>query len=418
MVKEIKKNQYYTFKEYPSKDNIINQLSGTYSTYTGLQPTSIYTSEVNGFEKTDTSLYPTRFEFPDKFKLDKSFAISSSDKIKYNRGFTFDLYVLKARYKTVLNLKGELVYDEGIEYYDASTNTWGDTTTTDCYTLITNGSATYNNGYVDVNLEYNKVFNTPINAIKSVNWAGVDQNLGNYSVKTSPNSITYVLDNAIDKGVGYYRYVQEYCDRYYIVVYGNQSLVDYDDNFTYNNGSTTIFEQTIPNNELLNYDSYVQTSDTETTKLSVSMCTRIFNKYQNGCYTAELEWIGDPSYKIGDIIRIEGNNRTYLIKGKSIKSTGGYSETLYLIDVMSYTLNISTNKGQDYIVLKNGVQVYDGEQFTQFDTIVIPWNQSSSYVYINDVQYTLAAYVGNISVDSSTNNDISIYFYKSGGIIA
>ena len=417
MVKEIKKNQYYTFKEYPNKDNIINQLSGTYATYTGLQKTAIYTSEVNGFEKIVSDSYPTYYKFPNKFVLSKSFDISSSDKIKYNRGFTFDLYVLKARYKTVLNLKGELVSDEGIEYYNASTNTWGSATTLDCYTWITNGSASYNNGHVNVNVEYNKVFNDPINAIKSVSWTGVDQNLGGYSVKTSPSSITYVLDNAIDVGIGFYRYVQEYCDRYYIVVYGNQSLVDYNDNFTYNNGSNTIFEQTIPNNELLNYDSYFKTSDTETTQLSVSMCTRIFNRYQNGCYTAELEWIGDPSYKIGDIVRIEGNNRRYLIKGKSIKSTGGYSETLYLIDSMSYTLNISTDEGQDYIVLKNGVQVYDGEQFTQFDRIVIPYKQSSDYVTIDDVRLPLEPYVGNILVDSLTNNDISIYFSKSHVII-
>ena len=84
---------------------------------------------------------------------------------------------------------------------------------------------------------------------------------------------------------------------------------------------------------------------------------------------------------------------------------------------MSYTLNISTNKGQDYIVLKNGVQVYDGDPFTKFDTIVIPWNQPSNYVSINGVEYPLEAYVGDMTVDSSKDDDISIYFRKTGGII-
>lgn len=409
----ISKDSYYSFKEYPNKGNIINSISGYYANNGEETETHIVTTDIVEFPKTENPLSTkakSRYDFPKDVTITIQHNMSSTEIAQYNKGFRYEIWVLRARNKRNAKDFSSDNLEYAYDYFNDGYSTDFSNVTEDSYYKLTSGYLQAS----DTGIYEQITFSNYINKDRYSNFLNSD-GMGLHVVKQN-EAVTYYEPTIF--GTPYY--VQVFLYGYIIKIYGINSDLEFNEQFKFSdNTGYAEFNVELQNNEIL-----TKGSNYKSINLANNMANRIFNAYKDGRPTAELEWIGDPNVKVGDEVEVEPKNSnsnitTYFVYGKSISFNGGYGETLYIVkkSVWTVKLSISTNRNQNYVVLIDNEHITGNTYIPQYSTVIIPMegNEDSNRVFINDSIYNLPALE---DISFIADKDTTISFSKQGGIIS
>ena len=276
----ISRDKYFSFKEYPTKNNKVNKISGNYAKVGNVNNTSLGISSIYEIPKTlNTEGYV--YYIPEEISANSEISFSDTEKGQYNKGFCGDMYCLKCiarRHKTV--------YDDD----------W----TTEILYEKANGSTTAN------------INETSIEDYKNIGPLIAFQYQSNklYTNSTVDSNSKIILRQGYYEAGGgsepkNYTYVQEFYTRYFVSYYGRKSEISYNEEYEYSvgTGDNNIVERKIQNNSLIQTGTRYNNND-----IMSKISNSVFKNYKNGRRVAELDWVGNPDILIGDEVEIEPKN--------------------------------------------------------------------------------------------------------------
>lgn len=413
----ISKDMYFSFKEYPNKGNVINSISGIYANNGQITETLIKTTSMVEFPKTENALSTknkNRYNFPKTVLIELTETLPLDDYSKYNGGFKYEIFVLRARNKR--NAKNyssdnlEYWYDIQNDQYSSDSSNITDSS----YYLLTSGYAKISGNSLNISL----TFNDYINVQRYSGFINQD-GIGIHNIYKN-EAVTYYEPTIF--GTPYY--VQNFLYGYIIKIYGISSSIEFVDKFNFSDSSnSTKFNIELGQNELL-----TENSQYKDVGLANNIANRIFENYKNGRPTAELEWIGNPEVRVGDIVVID-NGIEYFVCGKKINFNGGYSEKLYLIkyNQFYFSVNITTQGNiTNYGIYSDGEKITGETILSKYSKILIDMRESGAKgVTIKDAKtgevyqyiYLPVIGIGYVPYEYFITNDIIIDLKTTGGVI-
>ena len=324
----IERDKYFKFKEYPKNNNRVNKVIGNYAKFDN--STKKYEQINNDYVYFETQKNASSNDYPYSFpsvqpSLLLATECSENRKKEFNKGFSAKLFGVKCIAKRV-----------------------------------------YNFGQTSLSIEYVKADGSTTTNFNNITEQDYVEFLDNIAVLTDRNNYLYVNSSLSSShfiiseykegwGLGKLTYIQEFYSNYFIKFFGENLEITYDTSYSFSiqPKDGVLFEKRIQNNSLIQEGSTYNNNE----DIASYIANNIFANYANGRSIAQLDWIGSPEIKIGDTLIIEpkfGNYEElpkYTIMGKTAKFTGGYSETLYLIQTDVNKLSYGEKYYTDGIVL-------------------------------------------------------------------